>query len=217
MKTKKEIFDSVKKYFDATPEFKDIDVVEKKVETDGVKQKFEEITLLDGVTVVTVEPALEPNATITMKAEDGTPVPMPIGDYELADGMIIVVEVEGVIAEIKEATIEEEETPVDEELAKDKSTDVEQRVKKVIESITKESVFVTAEEFNKFKEEFEAVKKDNDFLHGELNKQKEMFVELKDNTGQALKEVLSTPTKEPVKVKYNVFKKEKTILGVKIN
>ena len=217
MKDNKNILDKVKAYFSETPELKDLEVVEKKASTEEVKQKFEEITLLDGVTVVTVEPALEPNATITMKAEDGEPVPMPTGQYELADGMIIVVEVDGVIAEIKEATIEEEETPVDEELAKDKSTDVEQRVKKVIESITKESVFVTAKEFNKFKEEFEAVKKDNDFLHGELNKQKEMFVELKDNTGKALGEFFSTPTKEPVKVKYNVFKKEKTILGVKIN
>ncbi len=212
MKDNKNILDKVKAYFSETPELKDLEVVEKKASTEEVKQKFEEITLLDGVTVVTVEPALEPNATITMKAEDGEPVPMPTGEYELADGMIIVVEVEGVIAEIKEATIEEEETPVDEELANDKSTDVEQRVKKVIESITKESVFKKLEE--SLREEF---KKETDFLHEELNEQKRMFKELKDNTGKALEEVFKTPTKEPVKKKFNAFaKKTKKICGVEV-
>jgi len=210
MKDNKNILDKVKAYFSETPELKDLEVVEKKASTEEVKQKFEEITLLDGVTVVTVEPALEPNATITMKAEDGTPVPMPMGEYELADGMIIVVEVDGVIAEIKEATIEEKEAPVDEELAKDKSTEVEQRVKKVIESITKESVFKKLEE--SLREEF---KKETDFLHEELNEQKRMFKELKDNTGEALKEVFSTPTKEPVKKKKNVFQKEDTNIFIK--
>lgn len=45
---------------------------------------------------------------VWMIAEDGTEVPMPVGDYELEDNRILVVEVEGIAKEIKEVVADEE-------------------------------------------------------------------------------------------------------------
>ena len=211
MKDEKNVLQKMKDYFSNTPELKDLDVVEKnKIESKEGKDNFEEVTLADGVTIVNIEPAIEPNATITTNDEEGLPVPMPVGEYELADGRFIVVEVEGVILEVKEPTEEEApiDEPVDEELDNDKSKGTEQRVRKVIESIVKESVFSLTEQINKLETE-------NKFLHDENDAIKVKFAELKENTGIALKEFFEQPTKEPVKKKKNVFKKEETNIFVK--
>lgn len=211
MKDEKSVLQKMKEYFSNTPELKDLDVVEKEKESKEVKDKFEEVTLADGVTVVNIEPAVEPNAVITTNDEEGLPVPMPIGEYELSDGRIIVVEVEGVVLEVKEPTEEEApiDEPVDEELDNDKGNKESQRVRKVIESIVKESVFSLKEEL---KAEFQ---KKYDFLHdndGELLKH---FAELKKVTGESLEFLSKEPTKEPVKKKKNVFQKEETNIFVK--
>ena len=211
MKDEKNVLQKMKDYFSNTPELKDLDVVEKnKIESKEGKDNFEEVTLADGVTIVNIEPAIEPNAMITTKDEAGLDIPMPVGEYELADGRFIVVEVEGVILEVKEPTEEEApiDEPVDEELDNDKSKGAEQRVRKVIESIVKESVFSLTEQINKLETE-------NKFLHKENDAIKVLFSELKENTGIALKEVFEQPTKEPVKKKKNVFKKEETNIFVK--
>jgi hypothetical protein len=39
--------------------------------------------------------------------EDEQKIPLPVGEYELESGMILVVEVEGIIKEVKEAVVEE--------------------------------------------------------------------------------------------------------------
>ena len=211
MKDEKNVLQKMKDYFSNTPELKDLDVVEKnKIESKEGKDNFEEVTLADGVTIVNIEPAIEPNAMITTKDEAGLDIPMPVGEYELSDGRFIVVEVEGVILEVKEPTEEEApiDEPVDEELDNDKSKGAEQKVRKVIESIVKESVFSLTEQINKLETE-------NKFLHKENDAIKVLFSELKENTGIALKEVFEQPTKEPVKKKKNVFKKEETNIFVK--
>lgn len=209
MKEEKTTLQKMKDYFSSTPELEKLDVVEKDPKSEEVKDKFEEVTLADGVTIVNIEPAIEPNASITTTAEDGTLVPMQIGQYELADGRIIVVEVEGVIMDVQTPTGDEEPVEEEEELANDKTAEADQKVRKVIESIVKESVFSLKEELRaEFKKKYDFLI-DND---GELLKQ---FVELKDNTGLALKEVFEQPTKEPIKKKKNVFKKEETNIFLK--
>jgi len=209
-KDNKSILQIAKDYFSNTPELKDLEVIEKSEVVESVKEKFEDVTLLGG-NVVSVEPALEVGANITAIAEDETMVLLPIGEYELEDGSIIVVEVEGIIAEIKPIATEEEEVPVDgeEEMGNDKTVEANQKVRKVIESIVKESVFELTEKLNKFE-------KENEFLHKENDAIKELFAELKENTGVALKEVFETPSKEPIKSKVNVFsKKEETNIFIK--
>jgi hypothetical protein len=192
--------EKIKAFFSETPELKDLEVVEKVAE---VKEKFEEVALLSG-DLVNVEPALEVGATITATAEDGTIVPLPVGEYELGDNRIIVVEVDGVIADIMNP-VAEEETVEEEEMADDtKTAEAERQAKKVIESIVKEHVFKAVEEIKSTYE------KEMKFLHDELNTQKEMFNELKEVTGLAVEEFGKTPTKEPIKENKNSFGKKET-------
>lgn len=203
MNKEKTNLQKVKDFFANTPELENLEVVEK--ETKEVKDKFEEVTLIDGTTVLNINPAIEPDATVTVMVE-GEEAPAPVGEWELTDGRIIVIEVEGIVAEVKEVTEEEvpaEDAPVDEELNKD--ADANQKVRKVIESIVKESVFELTEKF----------KKETEFLHKENDALKVMFAELKENTGIALKEVFETPSKEPVKKQKNVFKKEDKNIFIK--
>jgi len=206
MNKEKTNLQKVKDFFANTPELENLEVIEK--ESKEVKDKFEEVTLADGVTVVMIEPAVEVDASVMVMSEEGVSVPMPIGEYELADGKVILIEVEGVIAEVKEVGTEEDAPVEEEELAKDKPTAEEQRVRKVIESTVKESVFELTERLNKFE-------KENEFLHKENDALKVLFAELKENTGVALKEVFEQPTKEPVVKKKNVFKKEETNIFIK--
>ena len=137
MKDEKTTLQKMKDYFSNDPKLKDLDVVKKESKTEEVKDKFEEVTLADGVTVVMIEPAVEVDASVMVVSEEGVSVPMPIGEYELADGKVILIEVEGVIAEVKEVGTEEDAPVEEEELAKDKPTAEEQRVRKVIESTVK--------------------------------------------------------------------------------
>lgn len=188
--------EKIKAYFNTTPELKDLEVVEKEVE---VKEKFEEVALLSG-DMINVEPALEVDATITATAEDGTIVPLPVGEYELADAKIIVVEVDGVIADIKNPVAEDEAVEEEEMAGDTKTAEAERQAKKVIESIVKEHVFALTEK----------LEKEIKFLHGELDEQKVMFAELKEVTGLAVEEFGKTPTKEPIKTNKSTFGKKET-------
>lgn len=191
--------EKIKAFFSETPELKDLEVVEKVAET---KEKFEEVALLSG-DLVNVEPALEVGATITATAEDGTIVPLPVGEYELSDNKILVVEVDGVIADIMNP-VAEEETVEEEEMADDtKTQEAERQAKKVIESIVKEHVFALTEKL-------ENAEKEIKFLHGELDAQKVLFSELKEVTGLAVEEFGKTPTKEPINTNKNSFGKKET-------
>jgi len=75
----------------------------------SVKTANGELTIeYDGETLVVGQ-----NVWIT--AEDGTKVPVPVGEHPLEDGTLLIVTEEGIIAEVKEAVVEEEmaEAPVE--------------------------------------------------------------------------------------------------------
>jgi len=50
---------------------------------------------------------------IWVTADDGTKVPVPVGEHPLEDGAVLVVTEEGIVGEIKPAATEEEAAPVD--------------------------------------------------------------------------------------------------------
>ena len=56
---------------------------------------------------------LSVGANIFVTAEDGTQVPLPVGEYPLEDGMTVIVAEEGIVAELVTAPMEEEETPAE--------------------------------------------------------------------------------------------------------
>ena len=108
---------------------------------DLTNQKFmAEATLEDGVTqIMTPSDEWAAGVEVFIMA-DGAEMPLPIGEYALADGGMIVVEVDGIVANYVPAEAESEETPQQE------SEDVEQaeetsKPKAIVESVVKETKF----------------------------------------------------------------------------
>jgi len=108
-------------------------------EDTAVKHEFEDLVLVDGETKVMIEPAVEVGAAIALFDSEGTPIPAPIGSYELSDGRVVVVEVDGVIASITEPTAEGEEMGDDKSASPAPAENA--AVKRLIERIEKVSEF----------------------------------------------------------------------------
>ena len=129
--------------------------------------KLETMKLSDGVTVLEAE-MFEAGNEVFVVTEDEQKIALPIGEYELEDGRILVVVEEGVISEIKEKEEEEEEMPeeepIEEEAKKEQEMETSKAApKKIVESMIKESFF----------SEIEALKNENNALKAELSKLKE--------------------------------------------
>ena len=105
----------------------------------GMEVKLAQMKLKDGVTVIEADAFEMDNNVFIVNGEDR--IPVPVGEYELEDGMILVVAVEGVIAEIKEAIVEEEapEAEVEEEVEAQAATPA--TPKRIVESVSKEMFF----------------------------------------------------------------------------
>lgn len=96
----KEGFASIK----MSNENEQVDAVET---TENVEVTMATMMLKDGVTILEAE-AFEPEKAVFIVAENGDKVPAPVGEHELEDGRILVITEEGIIAEIKDAMVEEE-------------------------------------------------------------------------------------------------------------
>ena len=110
----------------------------------GMEVKLETMKLMDGITIFEAD-AFEMDKEVFIVTEDEQKIPVPIGEYELEDGRILVVEVEGIILEIKEVATEEEvveEAPAVEEEVEAQATPT---AKKTVESIVKETFFAEIE------------------------------------------------------------------------
>ena len=106
----------------------------------GMEVALMQMKLMDGVTVFEAD-AFEMDNEVFIITEDEQKIPVPIGEYELEDGMILVVAVEGIIAEIKEAVVEEPEAPEAEVEVEVEATEVASPIKKTVESQVKETFF----------------------------------------------------------------------------
>ena len=73
----------------------------------GMEVKLEQMMLADGMTVIEAD-SFDPEMAVVIVTEDEQKIPLPVGEYELEDGRILVVAVEGIIAEVKEAPAQEE-------------------------------------------------------------------------------------------------------------
>jgi hypothetical protein len=133
----------------------------------GMEVKLETMKLSDGVTVLEAE-MFEAGNEVFVVTEDEQKIALPIGEYELEDGRILIVVEEGIISEIKEKEEEEEEVeeeaPIEEEAKKEQEMETSKAApKKIVESMIKESFF----------SEIEALKNENNELKAELSKLKE--------------------------------------------
>ena len=193
--TKEELKDKVVSFFNKEEEVK---IEEPK------KEGFESVLLVDGETELTIEPAVEVGAAVVIML-DGEPQPAPVGEHELEDGRVIVIEEAGVIAAINEPEVVVEEEPM-----ADKSTPEQAQVKKIIERIESEKIF---EKIAELEETVKFLKEENEALKAEFTENKDEakdeFKKLKDFSEEVFKTLLDEPSKEPVKKQFNPFKKEK--------
>ena len=130
--------------------------------------KLEEMKLENG-TIVTAE-SFEKDSEIFI-VSDEEKIAMPVGEYLLEDGRLLVVESEGLIADVREVSDEvpakEEETTEDlEEVV----TEVPEEVVTEIEAIIEAVVEVIAPVIEEVKEEIEELKK----LYSDGKKKEEM-------------------------------------------
>lgn len=144
----------------------------------GMEVKLATMKLSDGVTVLEAE-VFEAGAEVFVVAEDQK-IALPVGEYELEDGKILVVSEEGMIAEIKEMEAEEEMPMEEPEVEVEAEAEAPRDIKKTVESIVKETFF----------SEMEALKIENEELKAKL----EMFSKVEPTT-EATTEEAATETK----------------------
>jgi hypothetical protein len=153
------------------------------VKEETVEVKFEQMTLENG-TVLEAEAFEAGNEVFIVNEEDR--IAVPVGEYTMADGRVLYVTEEGLIAEIKteEAEAEEEaveveveaseETPevVEETLAEEMP--MEDKVKEIVMPIIEEikaELSAIREEMGAYKEKMSAVEEENTNLKTELSSQ----------------------------------------------
>ena len=201
--------------------------LEKDVE---VKLEFQ-AKLTDGTIIVSSADDLVAGVDVSILAEDGTTMPLPVGNYETEDGTSFTVEEEGVVAEI--AVVEEEEAEKEEEDYKDEE-EVEMN-EEIVEEVVEPSeveearhpkkIKTTEEiEFNKeeviaeigavIKELLAEVRNDVSRLSAELDEMKNTNETLeieKETLSAQLEAVSKEPAAEPVTTnKFTTNKKDVT-------
>ena len=126
----------------------------------GISVELEKMELENG-TVLESE-SFESGAEIFIVVDEDK-VATPVGEYETKDGKVIVVAEEGVIAEVKDVSEEEEapaeEAPVAEEMAEDEEvTDVKEEEEVPADDEIKNVINAIAEELAMLKAEIEKLK-----------------------------------------------------------
>lgn len=130
------------------------------------KVELATMKLIDGVTVIEAE-AFEAGNEVFIVTEDEQRVALPVGEYEMEDGMMLVVAQEGIIAEIKEkeeapeVEAPQEEAPAPAEAPAESPVDAEYKPKKMIKSQIEEMLFSKIEE----------LKAENEVLKAKLSEQ----------------------------------------------
>tara|TARA_B110000503_G_scaffold141830_1_gene236576 strand:- start:1424 stop:1969 length:546 start_codon:yes stop_codon:yes gene_type:complete len=109
----------------------------------GMELKLAQMKLVDGVTVIEADAFETDNAVFIVNGEER--IAVPVGEYEMEDGMILSVAVEGVIAEIKEAVAVEEVAPEAEVEVEVEAQAEVATPKRIVESVSKEMFFAEIE------------------------------------------------------------------------
>jgi len=185
------IIDKIKKVVFGEEEQKAEESVEQVTET---KAAFMDATLDDG-TLLNIEPAFEVGAAVVVIDAEGNVTPAEDSTHTLASGEVFVT-VEGVITEIQEMPAEEVEEVEEEEMATEPTETQEQKVKKVVESIIKESHFASVDNVSELETRL------TEAFNTQLNEAKE---EIKNIVFEAFTKFSEEPTKEPTKQPKNKF------------
>ena len=148
----------------------------------GMEVKLGTMKLSDGVTILEAS-MFEAGAEVFIVAEDQK-IALPVGEYELEDGRMLIVTQEGIISEIKDAQMAQDEAQMEQpevEVEVEAEAEAPKDIKKTVESIVKETFF----------SEMEALKVENEELKAKL----EMFSKVEPTT-----EVVTEETTEENKI-----------------
>jgi hypothetical protein len=115
--------------------------------------KLESMKLENGTTIEAE--AFEANQEVFIVTEEDEKIALPIGEYTLEDGRILVVAEEGIIAEVREGG-EEEEAPAQEEVVEEVEQ-AEEEPKEEMSYATKEELSAAVEEMKAMIEEIKAM------------------------------------------------------------
>lgn len=163
-----------------------IEKIKSMLSNDDKKIELAEAKLMDG-TIIEAE-SFEPESGVFVISDDER-VPLPVGDYELEDGQMLIVVEEGVIAEIKPAGDESEGEP---EMEKESEMEKEQQ-------------FASLDEFNELKSKVDQMIGLLENLSAEKPDEKEV-----EKTEMSSDEkVIHSPEKNE-KLKFNFNKNVKT-------
>jgi hypothetical protein len=173
------------------------------------QMKFEDITLEDG-TIVSAD-SLEVGAAVFIMVEEEKQ-PLPVGEYALADGSLLVVAEEGIIAEIKaaEEEVKEEEAPAEEMQEADNSKDALVEAIGVLENLVQEFATIKTE-FNTLKEKYESVQEEAKELETKVEEFEKVGEEIKPSPEGNFNKVELSPLEfsrltSQQKVQYNINK-----------
>lgn len=147
---------------------------EVQAETEETKVELAQMTLENG-TVLEAEEFVAGQEVFIITEEDK--IALPVGEYEMEDGRILVVEDEGIIADVKAQESEEE-------------AEVE------VEAAEEEMGYVKKEEFAAAVEEIKAM---IDELKAGMKEKEEMAAEQEEVEAQVKEELSATPAAEPLK------------------
>jgi len=112
----------------------------------GMEVKLAQMALDNG-TIVEAELFEAGQSIFIVNGEDR--VALPVGEYKLEDGMILIIAEEGIIAEIKEMEAPAEEPVAEVEVEVEQEMSVENTPKKIVESVSKETFFSEIEALRK--------------------------------------------------------------------
>ena len=185
----------------------------------GFQVNLAQMKLEDGITIIEAE-SFEPDYSVGIVTADGI-VPLPVGEYKLEDGKVLVVAVEGIIAEVKDAMPEEApmETPEVEVEVEAEAEPQAPSPKRIVESVSKETFFAEIEklkvefsaqieELKSVKTELESVKAEKEALEVKLNAQEEGAEPIVQNPEPEEKvEGFSFGQNRPETIQDNVFSK----------
>jgi hypothetical protein len=147
---------------------------------------------LDNGTVIEAE-AFEANQEVFIITEEEEKIALPIGEYTLEDGRILVVAEEGIIAEVREA---EEEAPAQEEAPEEAPAEeveqAEEEPKEEMSYATKEELSAAVAEMKAMIEEIKAMMSP---------KEEEMSEEVEMSADEpAAKPIKHSPDTKPVEM-----------------
>ena len=154
--------------------------------------KLESMKLENGTTIEAE--AFEPNQEVFIITEEEEKIALPIGEYTLEDGRMLVVAEEGIIAEVREGG--EEEAPAEEPQAEEATEEVEAEEQEMAYA-TKEELSAAMDELKGMIDEIKAMMSPKEEEMSEEVKEEEVDLSADE---PAAKPIKHSPDSKPVEM-----------------